>query len=122
MRYFSLLTAAAATLALAGTANAHPRLLSASPAANATVTSPARIELHFSERLVPAFSKAELTMAAMPGMAAMQIASAATVSGDGRVLVVAPRARLHSGRYTVTWHVVSSDTHKVAGTFAFAVK
>lgn len=122
MRRLSVLTAAAALLALAGTANAHPRLLSASPAANATVASPGRIELHFSERLMPAFSKAELTMAAMPGMAAMQIASAATVAGEGRVLVITPRARLHPGRYTVTWHVVSSDTHKVAGNFAFAVK
>lgn len=122
MRRLSMLIAAAAVLPLAGTANAHPRLLSASPAANATVASPARIELRFSERLVPAFSKAELTMAAMPGMAAMQMASAATVAADGRVLVVTPKARLHPGRYTVTWHVVSTDTHKVAGNFAFAVK
>ena len=64
MRRLSVLTAAAALVMFAGTANAHPKLVSASPAANATVAKPARIELHFSEKLMPAFSKADLTMAA----------------------------------------------------------
>ena len=53
-------------------------------AANATVAKPARIELHFSEKLMPAFSKADLTMAAMPGMAAMKMASASALS-SGRI-------------------------------------
>ena len=77
MRHLSVLTAAAALVLLAGTANAHPKLVSATPAANATVARPAHIELHFSEKLVPAFSKADLTMAAMPGMPAMKMASTA---------------------------------------------
>ncbi|RZM13863.1 MAG: copper resistance protein CopC, partial [Sphingomonas sp.] len=67
MRRFPALIAAVAALTLAGTAYAHPKMLSANPAANATVAKPAHIELHFSEKLMPAFSKAELIMAAMPG-------------------------------------------------------
>lgn len=122
MRRVSVLTAAAAALAFAGTAYAHPKLVSASPAANATVAKPARVELHFSEKLMPAFSKADLTMAAMPGMAAMKMPSTAALASDGRTLVITPKGPLAPGRYTVAWHVVSMDTHKVAGSYAFAVK
>lgn len=121
MRRLSVLTAAAA-FAFAGTAYAHPKLVSASPAANATVAKPASIKLVFSEKLMPAFSKAELTMAAMPGMAAMKMPGTAALASDGRTLVVTPKSPLHAGRYTVDWHVVSTDTHKVAGSYAFAVK
>ena len=122
MRRVSVLSAAAALVMFAGTASAHPKLVSASPVANATVAKPARIELRFSEKLMPAFSKADLTMAAMPGMAAMTMASAATLSSDGQTLVITPKTPLPSGRYSVAWHVVSTDTHKVAGTYVFAVK
>lgn len=122
MRRFHVLIATAASLALAGTAYAHPKLLSASPSANATVAKPTHIELHFSEKLMPAFSKAELTMAAMPGMAAMKMASVAKLGPDGRTLIVTPNGSLPHGRYSVAWQVVSTDTHKVAGSYAFAVK
>ena len=71
MRRVSVVTAAAALIMFAGTANAHPKLVSATPAANATVAKPARIQLRFSEKLVSAFSKADLIMAAMPGMPSM---------------------------------------------------
>jgi len=122
MRRLFVLTAATALVASAGAANAHPKLLSANPAANATVAKPARVELQFSEKLMPAFSKADLIMAAMPGMAAMKMPSTATLAADGRTLVITPKGRLSAGRYTVDWHVVSTDTHKVAGSYAFAVK
>ena len=121
MRPLSL-SIAATVLVLAGAANAHPKLVSATPAANATVAKPAHVDLHFSEKLMPAFSKADLTMAAMPGMPASKIASTAALAADGRTLVVTPKAPLHAGRYSVAWHVVSTDTHKAAGTYAFAVK
>ena len=117
----SILTTAA-ILAISGTAAAHPKLVAASPAANAMVATPAHVHLHFSEKLVPAFSKGDVTMAAMPGMAAMRVASTASVAEDGKTLVITPRTRLASGRYTVEWHVVSTDTHKVAGSYSFKVK
>lgn len=122
MRRSLILTTAAALAALAASASAHPKLLSAAPAANATVTTPAHVQLRFSEKLIPAFSKAELTMAAMPGMAAMKLASTATLATDGRTLVITPKAPLGAGRYSVAWQVVSTDTHKVTGNYAFAVK
>ena len=121
MHYKSILTVVA-SLSIAGTANAHPKLLSVTPAANATVAAPAHIDLRFSEKLMPAFSKADLAMAAMPGMGAMKMASATAVAADGKTLVVKPKSRLARGRYIIDWHVVSTDTHKVAGRTAFAVK
>jgi methionine-rich copper-binding protein CopC len=122
MRRLPILIAAAALTTFAGAAYAHPKLLSATPAANATVAKPTRVELRFSEKLMPAFSKADLTMAAMPGMAAMKMPSTAKLAADGRTLVVTPKGKLPAGRYTVDWHIVSTDTHKVAGSYAFAVK
>ncbi|WP_371422530.1 copper homeostasis periplasmic binding protein CopC [Tardiphaga sp.] len=122
MRRF-VVTAAALALALAGgTAFAHPKLVSSDPAANASVASPAKITLKFSEKLVPAFSKADITMAAMPGMAAMKMASTSAVGPDGMTLVITPKSALPRGQYSVEWNVVSSDTHKIAGRQTFTVR
>lgn len=120
--YIKSILSAAALIATSGTAFAHPRLLSVSPAINAVVATPSHIDLRFSEKLVPAFSKADLTMAAMPGMGAMKMTSAVSLASDGKTLVVRPKARLVAGKYIVSWHVVSTDTHKVAGTYTFSVK
>lgn len=124
MRPLSVLTAAAALVLFAGAANAHPKLVSASPAANATVAKPAHVDLHFSERLMPKFSGADLMMTAHGGKAhaPMKVAGTVAVGADGRTLVVTPTSPLAAGRYSVAWHVVSTDTHKVAGNYAFAVK
>ena len=113
---------AAGLLATAGTAVAHPKLLSVSPTANAVVANPSHVDLRFSEKLVPAFSKADVTMAAMRGMGAMTVASASSLANDGKRLVVTPKARLAPGKYIVNWHVVSMDTHKAAGSYAFSVR
>ncbi len=119
-----ILPAALAMLNLAGVAQAHPRLVSASPAPNATVAAPARVELRFSEKLMPKFSGADLLMTGHGGKAhaPMKVASAATVARDGRTLVIAPRSRLGAGTYSIAWHVVSADTHRITGTHAFAVR
>lgn len=121
MRFLSI-PIATALLMLAGAVEAHPKLVSASPAPNATVAKPARVELHFSERLMPAFSKADLAMVGANGRPATKLASAASVAADGRTLVVTPKGQLRPGRYGVDWHVVSIDTHRVAGSYAFAVE
>lgn len=115
------LALAAALLTVGTAANAHPKLVSATPAPNSAVAAPGRVELRFSEKLMPKFSGADLMMAGA-GHASMKVASAATVAADGRTLVVSPKARLGAGRYSVAWHVVSVDTHRVAGNYAFAVK
>ena len=120
----AILPAALAILGLASAAQAHPKLLSASPAPNATVTKPSRLALRFSEKLMPKFSGADLMMTGMAGMkhAPMKVASAATVAADGRTLVIAPTSPLGAGTYSVAWHVVSVDTHRITGNYAFTVK
>ncbi|WP_343526192.1 copper homeostasis periplasmic binding protein CopC [Sphingomonas sp.] len=119
-----LLSAAVALSALAAPAYAHPKLLSASPAANATVAAPARITLRFSEALIAKFSGAEVAMTGHAGMAhgSMPVAATSAVDADGRTLVLTPKSALMPGQYTVTWHVVSSDTHRITGSVAFTVR
>lgn len=115
---------AIASLAFASAAYAHPKLLSATPAPNATVSTPGRLELRFSEKLMPKFSGADLMMTTHGGKAhaPMKVAGTAALGADGRTLVVTPKSPLGAGRYSVAWHVVSVDTHRVAGNYAFTVK
>ena len=119
-----IVPAALALLGLASVAQAHPKLVSASPAPNATVAKPARVALRFSEKLMPKFSGANLMMTAHGGTThpPMKVAAAAGIADDGRTLVVTPKSPLTPGRYSLAWHVVSADTHRVAGNYAFAVK
>lgn len=109
---------ALALLVVASGAYAHPKLVSATPAPNATIAKPRRVELHFSEKLMPKFTGADLMMTG----GAVKVASVATVGADGRTLVITPKSPLGAGRYSVAWHAVSVDTHRVAGNYAFAVK
>ena len=123
----SLTLAAASALMVAGTAaQAHPKLLSASPAANATITKTAKIELHFSETLVGQFSGVDLVMTDMPGMkmnSPMKMGGVAVAVGsDGKTLVATLQRPLPAGTYKLDWHAVSADTHRVNGSYNFQVK
>jgi methionine-rich copper-binding protein CopC len=64
----TIAVALAASAFAATAAQAHPRLASATPAANTVVVAPTRIQLVFSETLVAQVSGIDLTMTAMPGM------------------------------------------------------
>lgn len=114
------------TLAFATAAQAHPKLLSSTPAEKSSVSRPKAFQLHFSERLVPKFSGAELIMTGMPGMAShapMKMGELpAKVTSDGKTLVLTPKAPLSPGSYQLAWHVVSADTHRITGVVNFAVK
>lgn len=113
-----------AFLIVASAAYAHPKLVSATPAPNATVAKLGKVQLQFSEKLMPKFSGADLIMTGMNGMnhAPMKVASAAALGPDGRTLIVTPKSPLGAGRYSVAWHVVSADTHRITGNYVFAVK
>ena len=116
---------ATAALLVGARALAHPKLVSASPAANAVTASPNRVHLSFSERLIPKLSAAEVVMTGMPGMKGhppMKMPAAAQVAADGRTLVVTFPKPLPVGTYRVDWRVVSADTHPVKGSHAFRVK
>ena len=107
---------ALATLAaLSSAAAAHAFLQSAAPAAGANVPrTPTKIALHFSEPLEQAFSGITVTDASGHDEAA----GATAVSGTGMELLLKPLA---PGRYRVTWHAVSVDTHRTEGKYNFLV-
>ena len=114
-----------ASLAFAGTAQAHPKLLSTNPVANSAVAKPTKIALKFSEALIAPMSAADVIMTKMPGMAAKPMKMAgvtSAVTGDRKTLVLTARKPLTTGTYRVNWHVVSADTHRMQGSFTFAVK
>jgi len=116
--------AASAMLAVSAPALAHPQLVSATPAANATVSPPTQIVLTFSETLVAPLSGIELTMTAMPGMAdhpRMPIRGFTTKVEGRKLTAKLPRA-LPVGTYELKWHVVASDQHRIENTYNFVVR
>jgi methionine-rich copper-binding protein CopC len=105
--------------ALATSAEAHPKLKSVSPAADvSSKVSPKEIKLNFSEGVIAKFSGLELK-----DEAGKTITTGAPVNdpADRRQLVVPLPAPLMAGHYTVTWHAVSEDTHRVKGEYSFGV-
>ncbi|SIO40531.1 hypothetical protein SAMN05443247_04925 [Bradyrhizobium erythrophlei] len=105
--------------ALATSADAHLKLKSVSPASDvSSKVSPEEIKLNFSEGVIAKFSGLELK-----DEAGKTITTGVPVNdpGDRRQLVVPLPAPLVAGRYTVTWHAVSEDTHRVKGEYSFGV-
>jgi methionine-rich copper-binding protein CopC len=121
-----LFTAAIALAALPSMAMAHPKLLSSTPAAGASVAKPTKLTLTFSEKMLAPLSGIDLTMTGMPGMAnhaPMPIKGFKTaVEGDGKTMTVTLPRALPAGNYDVDWHLVGADQHKVAGKYSFSVK
>ncbi len=109
--------AAALAVAVASPALAHTRLVSSTPAANAKVSAPRTITLTFNERLVPSFSKFELSMPAH-GMA---VPVETAVSRDGKHIVGTLDAPLMKGAYRISWTAAGADGHKMTGTLDFQV-
>ena len=108
-----------AALLLGGPAFAHPKLDSAIPGDNASVSaSPKEIKLNFSEGIIAKFSSVELKD---EGGRAVATGSAVVDPKDPKQLVVPVTSALAPGRYKVSWHVVSEDTHKVDGDYLFQV-
>lgn len=114
----------ASGLLLSSLAQAHPKLLSSTPAEGADGAAPGKIELHFSENLVTQFSGAKLLMTEMPGMAHPPMPMKAKVSAgsDPKTMLITPLAPLPAGTYQVQWRAVSSDTHPITGNVTFKVK
>lgn len=106
---------------LVGTvAYAHALLTSSNPPANGSMTtSPTEIRLNFSEGVVPKFSgvvlKDESGKAVATGTATID-------SKDKKQLVIPLSTPLPAGRYTVSWHAVSEDTHRLNGEYSFKVE
>jgi methionine-rich copper-binding protein CopC len=104
---------------LATSAYAHPKLKSASPAADvSSKVSPTEIKLNFSEGVIAKFSGVEIKNERGK---TIPTGVAVTDPKDQKQLVVPLTAALTAGRYTVTWHAVSEDTHRVKGEYSFGV-
>ncbi len=117
---------AALALTTAIPALAHAALVSSVPAAQSAVPSARQITLHFSERVMPRLTGLSIAHAGMShadhaAMAPMP-ALTATLSADGTSLVGTFASALPPGAYTVTWHAVSDDTHRIEGHFTFTVR
>jgi methionine-rich copper-binding protein CopC len=122
MRFASIV--AAMLLVAPVTAYAHPKLVSATPAPNSVGAPTARLQLVFSEGLVAQFSGADLVMTEMPGMkmsAPMKMPAKAALGADGKTLVLTLPRALPAGSYKLSYHVVSTDTHRVEGNYGFKV-
>jgi len=118
------LFAAAAMLATSGTAMAHPKLVSTTPAAGSTVSKPTEITMTFSEALVAPLTGIELTMTSMPGMAnhAPMPIKGFTTKIDGKTLTAKMPRALPAGTYQLKWHAVAGDQHRIENSYSFMVK
>lgn len=114
----AVLAAALLLLVPAEPAAAHDSLVSADPAADATVSAlPAEITLTFSGALIDgdAATRIEVT-----GPTGDTVTDGEPVV-DGALVAQALRPGGPAGAYRVVWRVVSSDGHPVSGEYAFTV-
>ena len=108
---------AAAAVLTAGPAAAHARLVSATPAPNATVAATRTLSLTFSGRTVPAFSGFDVINAA-----GEKLAVETSVAEDGKTLTGTLARPLRAGSYRVDWRIASSDGHRMTGSYTFTVR
>jgi len=80
--------------------------------------SPRELRLYFTQGVVVAFSGVKLASASG---GAVPASKAVSDPSDPSVLIVRLGRALPPGTYTVSWHVVSVDTHLTSGTFHFTV-
>jgi methionine-rich copper-binding protein CopC len=116
--------AATALLATSSAAMAHPKLVSAKPAADSTVSKPTEIVMTFSEALVAPLTGIELTMTGMPGMAnhAPMPIKGFTTKIEGKTLTAKMPRALPAGTYQLKWHAVAGDQHRIENSYNFTVK
>ena len=95
---------------------AHGALERAAPKAGSVLkAAPAQVRLKFSEKLEVRFTQVEVADSAG------QRVEAGPVQGEGNEVTV-PLKPMGPGVYTVSWKVVSVDTHATSGRFTFEVR
>ena len=113
----AVLGSAAILMATTIEASAHAELVSAEPGVEATVASPDKIALHFSEAIEPSVSSVEV----MDNQGHAVAVTRADASDD-KSLAATPNAPLAAGMYTVSWATAGDDGHRVTGEFTFTVE
>jgi len=103
---------------LASSVEAHPTLKSATPPAESTAAAPTEIRLSFSEGVIVKLSSVELKDQTGKKIVTGKLANDPK---DQKQLIVPLEGPLMVGTYTVTWNVVSVDTHHVNGMYSFKV-
>lgn len=125
-KVLSFVLAAGACVATSA-ATAHPLLETSSPPSDKAVDSSPQghaeaalkaITLDFSERVVAKFSGAVVEDGDGRKVAT---GPATTDAADPKRLVVPLASPLAPGRYSVEWHAVSDDTHRVKGRYFFTI-
>jgi methionine-rich copper-binding protein CopC len=109
-----------AACAIASAADARPRMVNATPAANAVVkAAPKEIRILFSEQFaLPLTGVAIASDSGQP----LDTGKAGTNNNNVRQLVVPITGAVMPGKYLVLWHVVGADNVRVAGQFNFEYK
>ena len=97
---------------------AHADLKASIPAAGSSVAEVKEIRLGFNESVNPKFSGAELKNGAGEAVAT---GPAFLNSTNKKELIVPISVKLAPGKYSVEWHAVSADCHRVKGQFSFKV-
>ena len=123
---FALIIAALASFATPQLVSAHAKLVASTPAANATVARPTKIDLRFSEAVIASTVSVQLAMTGMPGMvnhAPMPMKGfTAKIGKDRKSMTLMLRRPLAAGTYRVSWAAAGADTHRLTGTFNFTVR
>ena len=96
-------------------AQAHAFLDHASPLVGSTVSQPREVRMWFTQSLEPKFSGAQLRSGS-------GVVGSGHVDGADSKEIVIPVHGLAPGHYTVSWKVLSVDTHRTEGSFGFEVK
>jgi len=98
---------------------AHAHLVSSSPAVGDVVSAPSTLKITFSEGIEIGLSKFDLTG---PGGETVAGVNPSLDPGNNKLVLLQLKTPLAAGDYTMHWHVVSVDTHRTEGTYAFTVK
>ncbi len=116
-RFAARLAVALAALVAAPAAMAHATVVSTSPENNEVVpTSPAQVSIVYSEPVETAFGGVRVF-----NNEGERVDEGALERPDDKTVAVALNPELADGTYTVTWSVVSADTHPIRGAFVFHV-
>lgn len=106
-------------LAFQSRAWAHAFLDHAEPKVGSTaISSPTAIHIWFTQELEPAFCIIEVRNVEGNEMDKKDT----HLDGKDKTLLSVSVPSLPDGKYTVTWHVTSVDTHRTQGHFEFTVK
>jgi methionine-rich copper-binding protein CopC len=118
-RILTTVAFAAMTILPISRAEAHPKLLSATPAVDSRIAdAPTTLSLTFNEKITLALSTVTLVDAAQKPVTLDSLHSG---KDDAKTLVTKVVGAMAPGRYTVKWTAAGGDGHPMKGEFSFTV-